>query len=65
MACTVGMLRKQLECLDDDDVIAIDEGGLNIVVVGESGVFFEMGGVPLEDEEETDGKADQNERVGC
>lgn len=54
MACTVRELKEALKLLDDDDMIGVDDGGLTLVVVGDPGTFFEIGGIPLDDEDEED-----------
>ena len=44
-------VRKWLESLGPDDLIAIDEGGLTLVVIGsEEEAYLEIGGVPLDDD---------------
>ncbi len=51
MAATKAELTGWLASVEDEDLVAIDEGGLALVLVGqEDEVYFEIGGVP-EDEE--------------
>ncbi len=45
-------LREWLQSLDYRDNVAIDEGGLSLVLVGEPEVYIEIGGEPEEDEAE-------------
>lgn len=51
MAVTVEELKEWLSSLAGEDQVAIDDGGLALVLVDhEDEVYFEIGGVP-EDEE--------------
>jgi len=50
-------LKQWLATLDDEDMVAIDEGGLTLEVVfiaslGNLGAYIEIGGKPDEDEDE-------------
>jgi hypothetical protein len=52
-------LKDWLEQLNDEDGIAIDDGGLTLVVFTEGettrpdGNYIEVGGIPLDEEEES------------
>jgi hypothetical protein len=51
MAATKAELADWLGSFEDEDLIAVDEGGLALVLVGqENEAYFEIGGIP-EDEE--------------
>ena len=51
MAATKAELADRLTSFEDEDLIAVDERGLALVLVGqESKAYFEIGGIP-EDEE--------------
>jgi hypothetical protein len=43
---TVAELQRWLGTVPEDSQIAVDEGGLTLVVVGDEGVYLEVGGVP-------------------
>ena len=44
-------VQEWLEPLNPDDRVAIDEGGLTLVVVGrEDKAYLEVGGIPLDDD---------------
>ena len=49
-------LQAWLDTLSEDADVAIDDGGLTIVEIGDDGepteAYLEIGGIPLEDEEE-------------
>lgn len=49
-------LREFLDSLPDDANVAVDDGGLQIVEIDDEGVetgsYIEVGGIPLEDEDE-------------
>ena len=53
MAITVGELREFMDSLDDDAVVAIDEGGLCLVIVkgepSDAYEYIEIGGIPDEE----------------
>jgi hypothetical protein len=51
MAITVNELQKWLDALQPNDEVAVDDGGLTIVVVGREEVYCEIGGVPTDDED--------------
>lgn len=51
MAIKVGEVRMWLQGLSDEDLIAVDDGGLALVVVGRES-YIEVGGIP--DEQESD-----------
>ena len=42
----VAELQRWLGTLPKDSQVAVDEGGLTLVVVGDQGVYLELGGVP-------------------
>lgn len=56
MACTRKQLADWLATFKDEDIVAIDEGGLSLEIyrtVGEHGKtewYFEVGGYPNDDE---------------
>jgi len=52
MAMFVSELKRWLNTLNDDDVIGVDEGGLCLQVDGDPGIYYEIGGLP--DDNETD-----------
>lgn len=49
MAITAKELRKWLVTFADDDLVAIDEGGLEILLVRNQNIYLEIGGIPEED----------------
>ncbi len=53
---TVKEVKDWLNVMPDDSCVAVDEGGLTLVMVGNEGLYLEVGGVPddLEDEEDED-----------
>jgi hypothetical protein len=53
MSVSVTELRRWLFTLPIDSEVGIDEGGLTLCVVGEERVYFEVGGMPEEDEDAT------------
>jgi hypothetical protein len=51
MAATKAELTDWLASFDDEDQIAIDNGGLALVLVGqENEAYFEIGGIPNDEE---------------
>jgi hypothetical protein len=48
MAMTKTEVIDWLQSLDDDDLVAIDDGGLALVLVGNEDCYCEVGGVPLD-----------------
>ena len=50
MAMLAKEIKEWIATIDDDKAIAVDEGGLNLVVKGERS-FCEVGGIPLTEEE--------------
>ena len=50
----IAVLRDWLQSIaaDEGEEVAIDEGGLTLVVVGNSGVYIEVGGEPVDEDEE-------------
>ncbi len=57
MATTVKELREWLEDVDESRRVAVDDGGLTLVLIDkdadrEDWDYFEIGGIPEEDEEE-------------
>ena len=46
MAATCGEIMEWLETLNDDDLVAIDDGGLCLCVVDDPDVYLEVGGIP-------------------
>ena len=55
MACTKEEMREWLERVPDGSLVGVDDGGLALVVVGAEDNYFEIGGVPLEEGEESGG----------
>jgi len=58
MAMSVRELKRWINTLDEDNAVAVDDGGLTLVELdenGETGAYHEVGGIPLEDEDEFDG----------
>jgi hypothetical protein len=51
MAIPVHELMKWLETFASDDLVEIDEGGLELRIVGDNVSYYEVGGLPEEDEE--------------
>jgi hypothetical protein len=51
MAMLAKEIKEWIATIDDDKAIAVDEGGLNLVVKGERS-FCEVGGIPLAEHEE-------------
>jgi hypothetical protein len=45
---TVRAIREWLDTLSLDEGVAIDDGGLALVVVGDEETFLEVGGLPDE-----------------
>lgn len=54
MAMNKSELIEWLNTLDDDDDVGISDGGLSLVVVGDEGCYLEVGGVPLDGDEDED-----------
>jgi hypothetical protein len=52
MSDTVRHVIKWLQILPPDAEVGVDEGGLTLIVVGDPEPYFELGGVPDEDEED-------------
>lgn len=52
MAITVKELGDWLTTLQDDDLVAIDDGGLVLQSVENPEVYIEIGGIPEEEETE-------------
>lgn len=51
MAATKAEMVEWFASLKDKDLVAIDDGGLALVLVGQQGeVYFEIGGVPGDEE---------------
>lgn len=46
MAIQVQELKAWLDNLQDEEVVAIDDGGLILVVVDDPASFIEIGGIP-------------------
>lgn len=46
MATSIRDLREWLKGRSGDEEIAVDEGGLTLVIVGEEEDYLEVGGVP-------------------
>ena len=44
-------VQQWLSNLDPDDLVAIDEGGLTLIVVGRPDQYIEIGGEPDDDED--------------
>ena len=51
MALKAGELIDWLSCLDEDEKVMIDEGGLALQVVDDSEIYIEVGGAPEEGED--------------
>lgn len=51
MAMTVKEIREWLNSLAADELVAVDDGGLTLVVVGDERVYCEVGGIPEEEED--------------
>ncbi len=49
MAISKQELLHWVSSLRDEDSVAVDDGGLALVVVGEESVYLEVGGIPEED----------------
>jgi hypothetical protein len=51
MAATKAELTDWLASFEDEDLVALDKGGLALVLIGqEDEVYFEIGGVPENEE---------------
>lgn len=48
MAMSVGEVREWLETVSKDAEVAVDDGGLTLVVVGNPQIYCEIGGIPEE-----------------
>jgi hypothetical protein len=46
MAMPVHAIKEWLDTLDDNDLIAIEDGGLALIVVDYEACYLEVGGVP-------------------
>jgi hypothetical protein len=46
MAISKQELKNWVDSIRDEDDIAIDDGGLALVVVGEDDIYLEIGGAP-------------------
>jgi hypothetical protein len=51
MAIPVLELMKWLKTFKPDDLVGIDEGGIELRIVGNDVAYYEIGGLPDEDEE--------------
>ena len=49
MSTTVKELRQWLAVLDRDSSVGIDEGGLTLRVLGDEDVYFEVGGLSIDE----------------
>ncbi len=58
---TVKEVKDWLSVMPDDSCVAVDEGGLTLVMVGNEGVYLEVGGVPEEDENDLEDEEDEEE----
>jgi hypothetical protein len=52
MAMSSKEIRDWLDTLDHEAQVAIDEGGLMLVVIGDDSAYLEVGGVPREEEDQ-------------
>lgn len=52
MAMEAKEIKEWLATVADDKMIAIDEGGLTLMVKGERS-YIEVGGIPLDEDQET------------
>lgn len=52
MAIAAGDLKKWLNDVDDNQGVAVDDGGLALVVVDDQSICIEVGGLP--DDDDTD-----------
>ena len=59
MAISVSELREWLKGRDEGDEVAVDDGGLALVIVGDEEACIEVGGIPEEVEEEEEGETDR------
>jgi hypothetical protein len=50
---TAGELRRWLDTIDPEETIAVDDGGLTLVLVSDENVYMEVGGLP-DDEDDDD-----------
>jgi hypothetical protein len=51
MAATKKEIQEWLDYFDDDDLFGVDEGGLALRSVDNPRAYFEIGGIPEEEEE--------------
>lgn len=61
MAITARTLKKWAKTLENDALVAIDEGGLILRLVDDESAYLEIGGVP--DEEGYDDDSDEDEKI--
>lgn len=54
MAATVRELRDWLKGMDANRLIAIDDGGLVLVAVDDPETYWEIGGLPRDDDDDGD-----------
>ena len=52
MAMTKAEIVEWLSSFDDDDNVAIDDGGLTLVVIGDPISYLEIGGIRDEEDDE-------------
>jgi hypothetical protein len=52
MAVTIKELREWLDTFEDENMVGVEEGGLTLEVVGLPQAYFEIGGIPEEEEDE-------------
>ena len=52
MAVTIKELREWLDTFEDENMVGVEEGGLTLEVVGLPQAYFEIGGVPEEEDED-------------
>ena len=49
MAIPKHVLETWLSEINDNSLVAIDDGGINLVVVNDEEIYLEIGGVPKQD----------------
>lgn len=52
MTMLVSEVKEWLNSLSDDDAVGVNDDGLALELVGDPGVYCEIGGIPDDDEEE-------------
>lgn len=54
MSISVKDLRAWLTTLDDDDEIAVDDGGVTLTSIDDPDAYLEVGGLPIVEDDDTE-----------